>query len=484
MASPCQPPLRTRTDTRTTKVEDMWRSWVAGLMAGSAAMTGVPGAAGAGDPYFPLDGNGGYDVAHYRIDDRYRPGPDRLRGTTTISATATAELSAFHLDLALRPDAVRVNGQQADFGKPNPHELRIEPKQPIASGATFTVQVHYSGHPWSAKAVGQSPVFSGHGETMAIGEPQIGPWWFAANETPADKATYDVTLRVPHGRQAVSNGELVGKKRHGKLTSWHWRMTDPMTTYLAFFAVGRFQLDKAKVAGRTYRYAVSELLGPKARKASMRLLHRTPGVVSWLEEQLGPYPFTSSGGVVTGLFVSFALENQGRPVYPYLGGPSRGNIRLLVHENAHQWFGDDVSVERWRDVWLNEGLATYAEWLYAAAHGGRPLAQHLQDAYDEHPADAGFWELRVSDPGPERMFDQPVYERGAMMLAALGELAGADRVRALLRTWVDRHAGGSGTGEQFRALAEEVTGVDLDGFFTHWLDDRQRPDATSENGLA
>lgn len=447
----------------------------------AAVGEGGVGSRSGGDPYFPLDGNGGYDVAHYSVKNTYVPADDRLTGRTRIRAVASHDLSGFHLDLALTPDAVLVDGRAARFGKPNRHELRVTPRSPLARGETFTVVVRYHGRPGDTRAAGLEPFFAGRGEAMAIGEPQIGPWWFACNETPTDKATYDISLRVPRGQQAISNGELVGKRSRGDWTTWRWEMTDPMTTYLAFFAAGRFELERDTVDGRPVVYAVSRLLGDTARERSFQLLRGTPAIVAWLEEQFGAYPYRSIGGVVTGLPVGFALENQSRPTYPYVGGPEAGTVALVVHEQAHQWFGNDVTLRRWKDTWVHEGFATYAEWLYAEEHGGDTVGETLASEYEAYPS--GFWEVQVSDPGPDDMWDQAVYKRGGMMLAALRNLIGEDAHAELLRAWVVRHHDGNATGTAFRTLAEEVSGEQLDAFFAEWLDDTDRPERSTANGL-
>jgi aminopeptidase N len=457
---------------------------VAGLV--SVAVAALPsGSMSGGDPYFPLDGNGGYEVEHYKIRTTYDPRTDRLKGRTTVTAVAGKELSRFHLDLALTPDSVRVGGERVRFSKPKKHELRVVPSEPIAEGATFRVRVDYHGRPASTRAAGLSPFFHQRGEGLALGEPQIGPWWFAANETPADKATYDISLRVPKGREAVSNGELVSRATKGRWTTWRWEITDPIVTYLAFFIAGELQLERGTVDGRPYVYAVSKRLGARARKQSFALLRTTPDIVTWLESHFGDYPYVSTGGVIAGIgYLGFALENASRPVYPYVGGPGwDDNIALVVHEQAHQWFGDDVSVRRWKDLWLNEGFATYAEWLYAEEHGGRSVAETLQRGYDDRPASSRFWDLRVSDPGPDAMWDAPVYQRGGMMLAALRNRIGADELSELMFRWVEERREGHGTGAEFRALAETVSGEELDSFFTEWLDDTDRPARTADNGL-
>ncbi len=436
------------------------------------------------DPYFPLDGNGGYDVQHYRIATTYRPGPDRLTGRTVVTAVARKELSRFHLDLALAADSVRVDGARARISKPDSHELRVVPSRPLAKGAEFRVVVKYHGRPASTRAAGLSPFLHVRGEGLALGEPQIGPWWFPANETPTDKATYAISVRVPQGREAVSNGELVSRSTRDGWTTWRWRMTDPMVTYLAFFLAGDLVLRQGEADGRPYVHAVSKRLGAAAREESFDLLDETPRIVAWLEGHFGAYPYVSVGGVVSGIHaLDFALETQSRPVYPYVGGPSRGNVSLVVHEQAHQWFGNDVSVRRWRDLWLNEGFATYAEWLYAEEHGGATVAAQLERSYADRGSSSSFWQLRLSDPGPARMWSEAVYQRGAMMMAALRNRIGPDEHAALLRRWVEERREGHGTGTAFRVLAETVSGEQLDGFFAAWLDDTDKPDRTADNGL-
>lgn len=457
------------------------------LLAPALLVPAAPASAGpesGGDSYFPLDGNAGYQVEHYRIVDTYRPGADRLRGRTILTAVATKRLTRFHLDLALAADRVRVDGVPAVFSKPDPHELRVRPAVAVAAGETFRVVVDYHGRPGSTSAAGQRPFVHGRGEGVAAGQPQMGPWWFAANESPADKATYDIVLRVPRGREAISNGELVSRRLQGNWHRWHWRVEEPMTTYAAFFAAGQFRIERSREDGRRALYAVSERLASGAQADSLALLRTTPDVVAWLEGEFGPYPFSSIGGVVVAAPLSYLLETQTRPTYPYLGGPTSRTVSLVVHEQAHQWFGNHVAVRRWRDIWLNEGWATYAEWLHAEEHGGRDVAHRLRDVYDAWSASASFWKLRISDPGPRRMFAEAVYVRGAMTLAALRNRVGATTLTEIGRTWVERNAGGHGTDAEFRALAEELSGEDLSAFFQHWLDDTTKPADTEENGLS
>ena len=137
--------------------------------------------------------------------------------------------------------------------------------------------------------------------------------------------------------------------------------------------------------------------------------------------------------MVTGLPVSFALENQTRPTFPVV---SPGSTSLVVHELAHQWFGDSVSVEHWSDIWLNEGFATFLEVRYAETHGGADGDVWLGRAYRSHPPTDDFWDLAISDPGASRIFDGAVYDRGAMTLQALRHRVGEADFWQTLRTWV------------------------------------------------
>lgn len=444
----------------------------------------VNGTAGIGDSYFPVDGNGGYDVLNYAINDTMRLKSGTLSGTTTITARATEGLSSFTVDLLLKVASVKVDGETAPYSRPSRHEVRIRPQQPIANGATFTVVVAYSGTPGQLGWGGEHSWFGNAHEVVAINEPHIAPWWFAANDHPSDKATYDITIRVRRGNQAISNGTLVSTKRTPDWSTYRWRMAQPMTTYLAFFAAGRYTVERGTTAsGTPYLIAVSKELRDRQQLSALALMRRTPVVVGWLENRLGPYPFTTTGGVVTSHRTGFALENQTRPVYPYFGGDSQW---LLAHELSHQWFGDSVSLKRWKDIWLNEGLATYMETWWDNRHkANQPAALQnwLEFQWETYAAASDFWDVKIGDPGTVRLFGDEVYQRGAMTVQALRHRIGEADFTKLLHTWPVRHRNGNATTADFIALAEEISGEDLGSFFQHWLYDTQRPARTAENGL-
>lgn len=444
-----------------------------------------PGAAGIGDPYYPLYGNSGYDVGHYDIDVTYTPSTDRLVGHTVITASATQPLSRFNVDLALTATAVRVNGAVAAFSKPNKHELVITPGSPIAAGQPMTVDVTYAGVPsqTSAGPVGTiRPWIRTADGAIALGEPEIAAWWYPSNDHPRDKATFDITVRVPSGVEALSNGRLVSKVTGANEDTWRWRVSQPMATYLAMIAVGQFDVTSGTTStGLPWVNAVA--VGGGAAGASARAdLARTPEVVAWHATQWGPYPFDAMGGIAPAASFGFALENQTRPVYSrqfWNGGP---NIYVVVHELAHQWFGDSVSVHDWRDIWLNEGFATFAEWRWSETHGEGSAQDALAYLYSIPPGDP-FWDVTIGDPGPGNEFDAAVYDRGAMTLQALRRRVGSSTFFAVMRAWARERRGGNGAIADFIALSERLSGQQLDGFFAAWLYTAAKPEPTAANGL-
>ena len=434
------------------------------------------GSAVGGDPYFPADGNGGYDVLHYDIRNRYHFASQLLTGTTRITARAEKALVGFHLDLLLRPERVLVDGVPARFAKPNGHELRVLPARPVAAGQAFVVTVAYRGHPRRLTYLGERSFRASSSEAAAVSQPHMAPWWFPANDHPSDKARFDITTVVARGKQVVSNGRLVQRHRTARTTTFHWRVRDPMATYQAFFVAGDLVQDVGYAHGLHYRNAVSARLSPREQRRTRHALLRTPALAGWLQGQLGAYPFETTGGVRTALPIGFALENQTRPVYVTAPGTA-----LLVHELAHQWLGNSVGLERWKDIWLNEGIATWLEWRYIEARRwGNPQARLVRQ-WSTMPASA--WELRIGDPGPRNLFDWAVYERGAMTVQALRHRLGEQHFWQVLRGWVALNRNATATTEDLMTLTEQISGEDLDSFWQAWLFTPARPARTEANGL-
>jgi aminopeptidase N len=454
----------------------------AGLLlvpATAAQASPAPGEPGIGDTYYPDYGNSGYDVSHYDIRLRYFPDTDRLTGTTTLLAKATADLSSFNLDFLLDVSSVRVNGWAAGFARSGVHELVVSPARTLQAGQLMTVVVQYSGVPSSVSAYGFTSWTRTADGALAVNEPEIAWWWFPSNDHPLDKATFDVSVAVPDGVEVISNGvqprppalELLG------WTRWSWRSVRPQATYLAFLAIGQYDIvtDTAP-NGQPVVNAYSQALPADLGDAARASIERTAEIIEWESGVFGPYPFEAQGGVAgppDG--IGFALEDQTRPVYGWRFWRSGSNTYVVVHENAHQWFGDSVAVAQWQNIWLNEGFATYAEWLWSQEQGEGTAQEMFDFTYDFYPPEDPFWQVLPGDPGASDLFDNAVYDRGAMTLHQLRLAVGDGAFFTILRRWAASHQYGNGATAQLIALAEQVSGQDLSDLFNTWLFTPGRP---------
>ncbi|MCS0606175.1 M1 family metallopeptidase [Streptomyces sp. LP11] len=472
MTSPSRQPARRRTAVlrREAVLATVPVAVAALLAAAGPAAAGTTGGAGAGDPYFPLAGNGGYHVGHYGLTLRYDTGTRHLDGKAVLTARATQKLTRFDLDLkGLKVTSVTVDRTPATF-KRGGQELVVTPRHALRAGQDFRVTVAYHGTPKpvtdpDGSADGWIPTDDG---AFVAGEPQGAMTWFPANNHPKDKSAYDFTITVPKGRTAVANGVLLGQRTTGGRTTFHWRETQPMAAYLATATVGKFKVERYTTAGGIQVY---NAVDAREATAAAPVLKKLPSVLAWESKLFGPYPFRAAGAIVDHApGVGYALETQTRPVYD-----SAPDTSTLVHESAHQWFGDSVSLTSWKDIWLNEGFATYAEWLYSEQHGG-DSAQKSFDRLYARPAGDGLWAYPPADPGSgENIFGTPVYARGAMALHELREAVGDKDFFRILRAWASAHRGGHGTTAQFERLAERTSGKQLDGLFHTWLYTQGKP---------
>ncbi|MEU4566792.1 M1 family metallopeptidase [Micromonospora sp. NPDC023956] len=429
-----------------------------------------PGAATSGDTYFPDLGNGGYDVTSYRLFIDYDE--DELVGQASIIATATQGLSRFSLDLAgLSVGTVILNGRPTTF-RQNRAKLFVDAESGLDEGKDFVVEVHYGGVPTTAShpTLGLGGFFDAEGpDAVAMGQPFSASTWFPVNDHPSDKATFEIRVAVPEGLAAVSNGALVDEWTEDGWTVRVWSERFPMASYLAVLATGNLRIQKSTHRGKpmvTAYHADVPKGGPAQRSVA-----RTGEVADYFATLFGPYPFDSYGGiVVSDDRIKYALETQSRPVYDASSFRSGENLAVVAHEVAHQWFGNSVSLTRWSDMWLNEGFATYAEWLWAEHDGGPTVQQAFARRYAVTD-----WSKPALDPGPDNLFSDAVYQRGALAVHALRRTVGDDAFFTTLRTFLTEHRNGNATTEDFVALAERVSGRQLDALFDAWLTGKTAP---------
>ncbi len=421
------------------------------------------GAARSGDPYLPAHGNGGYRVEHYELDIDYKLAANRLTGRAVLTAVADTPLSRFSLDLsAFRVPRVLVDDGQAKFSHRG-GKLHITPARPVAG--RFTVEVRYVGNPAPVSSrwgdVGWDELTDG---ALVASQPIGAPSWFPCNDHPSDKATYRIAVTTAAPYTVAATGVLTARRRAAGTRTWVYERAEPTAPYLVSVQIGRY--DQVELAAGPVRQVA--LLPARLRKNAARDLDRHPAIMTTLQGYFGPYPFADYQLVVTDDELDVPIEAQGMSIFGanHVDG-RRTHERLVVHELAHQWFGNSLTIADWRHIWLNEGFATYAEWLWSEASGGRAAAAHARDwhAYvAAKPAD-----LVLADPGVARMFDERVYKRGALVLHALRTRMGDEPFFALLRDWAAQHRHATVTTAQFAELAGRHAATDLSAFFTAWL---------------
>ncbi|HEU0214022.1 MAG TPA: M1 family metallopeptidase [Jiangellaceae bacterium] len=498
------------------------RILVTAIIAGGAAMAppvgalaapgqaGAPrysaGASGAGDEYFPFAGNGGYDVQHYDLDIRYTPPAvtvpptptaqlrGQLEAIATIDLVATQDLDRFNLDLrGLQVSAVTVDGKPAsEVAPPAPGaevegaaywqvqddeariwELTIQPRPKLRAGESVQVVVTYGGEtirPTDIEGVLYGWVTTRDG-AMVVGEPEGTMTWYPVSDHPTDKATYTFEITVPEGKVAVANG-LPSRDpvTADGWTTWYWDAPDEQASYLTTASVGDYDLRFSETAdGLPIIDAVDDNLTVTNAAITDASLALQAEMIAFFEETFGPYPFNSYGSIVDDDSVGYALETQTRPVYS-----NRASEGTVAHELAHQWLGNAVSPERWQDIWLNEGWASYAQWMWSEHRGGT-TAQEAFDDVMAIPADDPFWAVVVADPGPFGLFLDPIYDRGAATLHALRVKIGDDAFFGGAQEWVSRYDDSTATTEDLQAVFEEASGQDLGAFFDIWLRDPVKP---------
>jgi aminopeptidase N len=436
----------------------------------SETQGGTLGAAGIGDPDFPTDGNGGYDVDHYALKLAYDPPTKTLSGTTTVRAKSLQGLSRFNLDLhGFTVRKVSVDQKAASFTRAG-DELTVTPAAMIKKGAVFQVAVNYAGRPDPVRnssnlgIYGFIPTKDG---AFVTSEPNGAKTWFPGNDHPADKATFDFDVTVPAGTTVIANGEMRGTPvTSGGTTTFAWREAHPMATYLATITLGKFDVKTGTSGGGIPVYAATD----PAFRHDLDFLYTTSAkVTDYWSKIFGPYPFSSTGGVIDDFSTGYALENQTKPMY----GGFEPDATIIAHELAHQWFGDSLTISRWKDLWLNEGFATYAEWLWSEHNGGLSAEKSFEDYYSAK--NAPMWKYPPGVAQRQDLFNNSVYVRGAMTLQALRRRIGDDTFFKLLRTWSAQHKYGNVTTEEFEKLAEKLSNRPLGDLFDAWLFKPTRP---------
>ncbi|MFI9823872.1 M1 family metallopeptidase [Streptomyces sp. NPDC052013] len=431
---------------------------------------------GIGDRLFPHLGNPGYDVASYDVALSYPGTNDKpLQAVTTIDARTTAELERINLDFAHGTvRSVEVDGAPATFTSAG-EDLVITPEDAPEEGEWTRITVRHTSDPVAAEGRDGGWVRTADGLAMA-NQADAAHLVFPCNDHPSDKAMFTFRITAPEGHTAVANGLRAGVERSRGTATWTYRTAHPMATELAQVSIGR---STVLYGTGPHGLPLRDVVPTKHRAKLEPWLAKTPGQISWMEAKIGRYPFETYGLLMADATTGFQLETQTlslfeRELFTDPAYPKWYVESIMVHELAHQWFGNSVSPRTWSDLWLNEGHATWYEALHAEEKAGKPLTARMKAAYEASDS----WRAaggppaapKAPDPGQKISIFRPnVYGGAALVLYALRQEIGRSAFERLERRWVTDHRDGTATTADFVRLASEVAGRDLTGFMNGWL---------------
>jgi aminopeptidase N len=421
-------------------------------------------------------------VAAYDLSFTYSgSNSEPLEAVTTIDARTTAGLERINLDFAHgRVRTVEVDGEPAAFATAG-EDLVVTPGAPLDEGERTRITVRHTSDPVSPGNREGGWVRTADGLAMA-NQADVAHLVFPCNDHPSDKARFTIRVTAPDGLTAVANGLPAGVVRSDGTTTWTYRTAHPMTTELAQVSIGRSTvLHRTGPHGLPLRDVV-----PDAHRAALEpWLEKTPGQIAWMESKVGRYPFETYGLLMAEATTGFALETQTlslfeRELFTEPANPRWYVESIMVHELAHQWFGNSVGPRSWSDLWLNEGHATWYEALYAEETAGKSLEERMKAAYGASDR----WRAAGGPPAaPEPsengdkigIFRPNVYDGAALVLYALRQEIGTPAFERLERGWFARHRDGTASTADFVRLASETAGRDLTGFLQGWLYGEKTP---------
>lgn len=422
------------------------------------------------DPYVPERGDDGYDVSGYDLTLDYAVGSNRLDGRAQIRLVPRRPSTRVVLDLVgLRASRVTVAGRAARWQQRG-GKLVVLPASPVEPGIEVVVEVRYAGNPaptgsrWGS--VGWEELTDG---VLVAAQPSGACTWFPCNDLASQKAPFRVTLTAASSYRVVVNGVLRTRRAGGSTTTWEYEQLEPTSPYLMTVHVGRYEEHEVSSAP----VPVWAVLGSSERTAFASAFARQAEMMDVFVERFGSYPFEAGYTVVVcPESLEMPLEAQGQAIFGtnHLAGDDE---RLIAHELAHQWFGNSLTAAAWHDIWLHEGFACYAEWIWSEASGGLSadgLARRHHSRLQALRQD-----LLLADPGPDDMFDDRVYKRGALTLHALRLEVGDGAFFDLLRRWAADHRHGLVATSELEALAEAVAGRPLVALFDAWLRSYELP---------
>ncbi len=423
----------------------------------------APGA----DPYVPGHGDLRYRVHHYDLDIAYKHATNHVTGRAVLDLVIERPTTAIDLDLyALTVSRLSVTGVAVRRWTHRRGRVTVELSREVAPGERLTVTVAYQGVPRPVPGPGGGAGWEELADGVIVAsQPHGSPSWFPCNDRSSDKASYRIAVTAGNAYTVVANGALAERRQRSSRTTWVYEQSEPMATYLATVQIGRYAW--SEVASSSVPVAIAH---PPALAATVRAAFaRQAEMLEVFTRAFGPYPFDRYAVVVTADDLEIPLESQSLSTFGANYARTDWNAqRLIAHELSHQWFGNSLTAARWHDIWLHEGFACYAEWIWSQESGGMSTDRQAATHWARLAASAQ--DLVLGDPGPTDMFDDRVYKRGALLLHAVRRTIGDQAFFALLHRWVDAYRYASVTTGDFVTMAELVSGRSLRGLFTAWVD--------------
>lgn len=418
------------------------------------------------DSLYPNVGDPSVDALHYGLDLTWDAEDQQLTGVAEVAFRATRTQDVFQLDLGqpLEVTAATLDGVDVEVehtGK----DLVV--KAPVTEDRKYLLVLDYEGTPEPATAPTTRPDFdtvgftiTDDGDVWTMQEPYGAYTWYPVNDHPSDKAFYDFTLATAAPRIGIANGELTSQEEvdGDNVTTWH--LDSAASSYLVTLAFGEYEKTEATSSSGV---PLTYWTAPGDTRAAQALAY-TSHAVDWLEQRLGPFPFSSLGSVVVDS--ESAMETQQMITY----GDTDYTLSkdTVIHEVAHQWYGDITSPSDWKDVWINEGMAMYLQGIFEAEQTGRSVQEVMDDWArweEQYRAQSG----PPGDYDPRTFGESNIYYGPALMWHELRKQLGDDKFWAMVRKWPTVHKQGNPTREEYLDWIEQETGEELSDFFDGWL---------------